>query len=59
MKNETQNWIKYSGDNLQSAKILLKSHLYNPCLQNVQQTIEKALKAIFIENLKKHMMYLH
>ena len=49
MKDETKTWLKYAGENLESSKILLKSNLYNPCLQNVQQAVEKALKAIFIE----------
>jgi HEPN domain-containing protein len=35
--------------NLESCQILFKSNLFNPCLQNVQQTVEKALKAILIE----------
>ena len=26
------------------------SRLFNPCFQNVQQTVEKALKAVLIEN---------
>ena len=50
MKEETKIWLKYSEDNLDSAKILFKSKLFNPCLQNVQQAVEKALKAVLIEN---------
>ena len=50
MKEETKIWLKYSEDNFDSAKILLKSKLFNPCLQNVQQAVEKALKAVLIEN---------
>jgi HEPN domain-containing protein len=50
MKNETQIWLDYSEENLKSAKILLESELFNPCLQNVQQSIEKALKALLVEN---------
>ena len=49
MKDETKLWLTYAQENLKSSKILLTSHLYNPCLQNVQQTVEKALKAVFIE----------
>ncbi|MBI1870552.1 MAG: HEPN domain-containing protein [Chlamydiae bacterium] len=40
---------KYAEENLEAAKILLKSHLYNPCLQNLQQSSEKYLKALCIE----------
>ena len=50
MKEETKVWLKYSEENFDSAKILLKSKLFNPCLQNVQQTVEKALKAVLIDN---------
>lgn len=58
MRNETKIWLEYAHENLQSANILLESKLYNPCLQNIQQSVEKALKAVFIENaipfLKTH-----
>ena len=43
MKKETKRWLEYANENLQSAEILLDSHLYNPTLQNIQQTIEKYL----------------
>ena len=58
MKNETKVWLRYSKENLDSAKVLVESKLFNPCLQNVQQSVEKSLKALFIENsvklLKSH-----
>jgi len=50
MKGETKAWLQFSEENLQSALVLLQSGLFNPCLQNVQQCVEKALKAILIEN---------
>lgn len=50
MKDETKQWLKYADENLQSAKVLVDSHLYNPSLQNAQQSIEKYIKAYFIEN---------
>ncbi|MEO8233342.1 MAG: HEPN domain-containing protein [Ignavibacteriota bacterium] len=49
MQEETKNWFKYSEENLDAAKVLLDSELFNPCLHNVQQCIEKALKSIIIE----------
>ena len=49
MKDETKQWLKYADENLLSSKILVKSHLYNPSLQNAQQSIEKYIKAYFIE----------
>jgi HEPN domain-containing protein len=49
MKNETETWLAYSRENLASAKVLLESDLFNPCLFNVQQCLEKALKSILVE----------
>jgi len=50
MKEQTKTWLKYADDNLRSAKVLLESDLYNPCLQNVQQAVEKMLKAVLAES---------
>lgn len=49
MKDETKQWLKYADENLESSKILLESFLYNPSLQNAQQSIEKYIKAYFVE----------
>jgi len=49
MKNESLAWIRYADENLQSAYVLLECRLYNPCLQNVQQSVEKYLKAVLLE----------
>jgi len=49
MKDETKIWLIYANENLDSSQILLESHLYNPCLQNIQQSVEKSIKAILIE----------
>lgn len=51
MQEETKNWLTYADENLEAAKILLESELYNPCLHNIQQSIEKALKSLFIEKV--------
>ena len=50
MKDETKLWLDYADENYKSAQILLESHLYNSTLQNIQQSIEKDLKALFIEH---------
>ncbi|MCU0644071.1 MAG: HEPN domain-containing protein [bacterium] len=50
MKDEARIWLDYSRENLESAEILLASSLFNPCLQNSQQCVEKALKALLLEN---------
>ena len=49
MQDETKLWLEYAEENLEAAQLLFKSDLFNPCLQNIQQSIEKALKSIFIE----------
>jgi HEPN domain-containing protein len=49
LKEETKLWISFSEENLEAAKVLLESSLFNPALQNIQQSVEKALKALFIE----------
>ena len=49
MKNETKAWFAYAEENLASAKILLEQNLLNACLQNIQQSVEKNLKAILLE----------
>ena len=49
MRDEIKTWLQYSGENLDAANVLLKRNLYNPCLQNVQQSVEKALKALCAE----------
>ncbi|MDE3057564.1 MAG: HEPN domain-containing protein [Bacteroidota bacterium] len=49
MQGETKNRLTYSEENLEASKILIGSSLYNPCLHNVQQSIEKTLKSLFIE----------
>lgn len=51
MQEETKIWLTYSEENLEAAKVLLASELYNPCLHNIQQSIEKALKSLFIEKV--------
>ena len=49
MKGETKIWIDYAKENLASARLLLSNNLLNPCLQNVQQSVEKLLKALLVE----------
>jgi len=50
MKDQTKKWLEYADENLRSAKVLLDNKLFNPCLQNVQQSVEKMLKAALVES---------
>ena len=49
MKDDSRAWLTYAGENLAAAEVLLNQRLYNPCLQNVQQSVEKSLKALLFE----------
>jgi HEPN domain-containing protein len=49
MKDEAKIWLEYANENLASAQVLLDHGLFNPCLQNAQQSVEKMLKALLIE----------
>ena len=49
MREETKPWIKFAEENVDAANVLLESSLFNPCLQNIQQSVEKAMKALIIE----------
>lgn len=49
MKDETKQWLEYADENLKSAQVLLDNKLFNPCLQNAQQAVEKMLKAVLVE----------
>jgi len=49
MKEEVETWLAYADDNLASARVLLRAGLFNPCLQNIQQSVEKYLKALLLE----------
>jgi len=53
MNDEAKTWLGYANENLASAKVLLDNELYNPCLQNVQQAVEKMLKAVLLESHEK------
>ena len=49
MKDDNRLWMKYAEENVKSAKVLKDNRLFNPCLQDIQQAVEKFLKAVIIE----------
>lgn len=61
MREETKYWLEFAEENFEAAKVLLESSLFNPCLQNIQQSVEKTLKALIVENairlLKTHSIF--
>jgi len=48
MNDEIRLWWQYAEDNKKSAEMLLAQSLFNPCIQNAQQAIEKYLKAVLL-----------
>jgi HEPN domain-containing protein len=48
MSAEDRRWLAYAHENLRAATLCLGSNLFNPCLQNAQQAVEKALKALHL-----------
>ena len=49
MRDDAQMWLAYAEENLACARLVLQNGYFNPCLQNVQQAVEKALKAFILE----------
>lgn len=48
MSAESRRWLAYAQENLRAAAICLEANVFNPCLQNAQQAVEKALKALHL-----------
>ena len=46
MSIEAKHWLSYARDDLAVARMCLGVALWNPCLQNAQQTVEKSLKGL-------------
>jgi HEPN domain-containing protein len=46
MSAEGRRWLAYAQENGRAATVCLESNLFNPCLQNAQQAVEKTLKAL-------------
>ena len=49
MKDSARQWLAYAEENLACARLTAANGYYNPALQNAQQAVEKALKALVIE----------
>ena len=46
MSAEARHWLAYARENRQVAGLCRDGGLFNPSLQNAQQAVEKALKAM-------------
>jgi len=46
MNDEARLWLQYADENRRVAVLCFESGLFNPCLQNAQQAVEKSLKAL-------------
>ncbi|MBT3294478.1 MAG: HEPN domain-containing protein [Verrucomicrobia bacterium] len=49
MKDSTAKWLAFAEENLGCARLVVEREYYNAALQNAQQAVEKALKALVIE----------
>ncbi len=49
MNAEAEEWLTYAAENLEMARLALERGLFNPCLQNCQQAVEKGLKALLAD----------
>ena len=49
MRAETADWLRYAEENAAVAKLARREGHLNACAQNVQQCVEKALKAVVVE----------
>lgn len=48
MNDEIRLWWQYAEDNKKSAEVLLGQSLFNPCIQNARQAVEKYLKTVLL-----------
>jgi HEPN domain-containing protein len=48
MSGESTQWFVYADENLAVARLALEGGYFNACLQNVQQAVEKYLKAALL-----------
>jgi HEPN domain-containing protein len=48
MRSETATWLRYAEENLAVCRLSLEKGFLNASMQNAQQCIEKALKAVVI-----------
>jgi HEPN domain-containing protein len=48
MSAEASIWLRYAEENLAVARLSLDGGYLNSCLQNAQQAIEKAIKAVVV-----------
>ncbi len=48
MSADARHWFAYAEENRQAAALCLEGSLFNACLQNAQQAVEKTLKALHL-----------
>ena len=46
MNGEAAPWLRYAQENRQTAELCINNALFNSAVQNAQQAVEKALKAL-------------
>ena len=59
MNDEYSQWLRYADENLEMARLALEHKYYNACLQNVQQAVDKYLKATLLYNKSRFASLKH
>lgn len=49
MKEDIKNWLDKAKEDLKTAKILLENRRFDDCALYCQQSIEKALKSLYLK----------
>jgi len=53
MNPNIEEWIRFASDNLKSSRVLVENELYDPAINNIQQCVEKCLKALLLASGEK------
>ncbi len=48
MNDNVKRWLAFADENLASASLVVDGKYYNAAIQNAQQAVEKALKALIL-----------
>ena len=48
MSANVLKWLSFADENLEVARLSMRGGYYNACLQNIQQAVEKYLKAVLL-----------
>jgi len=59
MKEEIKRWVEQANADFDTAKVNLEGKRYYAAIQFCQQSLEKALKALWLKEVNKQFPYIH